>query len=90
MLLEIADRLKTVANSLIEKTLAQPYWVEITTKQPHCIYYFGPFSSSGEAKTMQQGYVQDLIEEKASDISVKIKRCLPTKLTITEEELLPG
>ena len=88
MLIEIADRLKTIANSLIDKTAIKPYWVEITTKEPHCIYYFGPFDSSGEAKTMQHGYIEDLMTEKAVGISVDIKRCLPTKLTIMEEESL--
>lgn len=88
MLIEIAERLKTIANSLIDKTAIKPYWVEITTKQPHCIYYFGPFDSSGEAKAMQSGYVEDLMAENAVGISVDVKRCLPTQLTITEEELL--
>ena len=88
MLTEIADRLKTIANSLIDKTSIKPYWVEITTKQPHCIYYFGPFDSSDEANTMQHGYIEDLMAEQAVGISVDIKRCLPTKLTIMEEESL--
>lgn len=88
MLLEIADRLKTAIQSFIKNTLAPPYWVEITTKQPSCIYYFGPFDSAGEAEQMQSGYVLDLTEEKANGISVKIKRCMPTELTITAEELL--
>lgn len=88
MLTEIAARLKTIANSIIDKTSIEPYWVEITTTQPNCIYYFGPFDSSGEAKTMQHGYIEDLMAEKAAGISVNIKRCLPTKLTITEEEVL--
>ena len=88
MLIEIADRLKTIANSLIDKTSIKPYWVEITTKQPQCIYYFGPFDSSEEAKTMQYGYIEDLTAEKAVGISVNIKRCLPTELTVTEKELL--
>lgn len=88
MLVEIVDRLKTIASSLIEKTLVEPYWVEITTKQPHCIYYFGPFDNSSEAKSMQHGYVEDLMAEKAVGIDVNVKRCLPTKLTISEEEPL--
>ncbi len=90
MLVEIADRLKTVASSIIGKKNSFPYWIEVTTKQPYCIYYFGPFDSYGEAKRLQGGYIEDLIEEKASGISVKIQRCLPTNLTITEEEFLAG
>jgi hypothetical protein len=63
-----------------------PHWVIITTKQPNCIYYFGPFGNYAEASQMQNGYLEDLISEKAIGISVKIKRCLPKKLTIVEGE----
>lgn len=89
MLSKITERLKTIVASLIE-TFSSPYWIEISTKQPNCIYYFGPFDDSSEAKEMQQGYVEDLAAEKAQDIKVTIKRCLPTELTITEEELPVG
>ncbi len=80
------NRLKTVANSIVLSNSSKPYWVEITTKQPNCLYYFGPFHSRAEAKEMQAGYIEDLIAEKAIGISVEIKRCLPTRLTISEEE----
>ena len=89
MLSKITERFKTIVGSIIE-TFSSPYWVEISTKQPSCIYYFGPFDDSSEAKEMQQGYVEDLAAEKAQDIKVKIKRCLPRELTITEEELPVG
>jgi hypothetical protein len=82
----LTNHLKTVANSTVLFKSSQPYWVQITTKQPYCLYYFGPFHNYAEAKEMQQGYIEDLIAEKAMGISVKIKRCLPTKLTIAEEE----
>lgn len=86
MLLEVVERLKVAFDSIIGLKFNQPYWVEITTKKPFCIYYFGPFDSYIEAKSMQGGYVEDLVAEKATGISVEIKRCMPTKLTITEEE----
>ena len=89
MMLKITERLKTVIGTLIE-TFSSPYWVEISTKQPSCTYYFGPFDDSSEAKEMQEGYVEDLVAEKAQDIKVRIKRCLPRELTITEEELPVG
>ena len=89
MMLKITERLKTIIGSLIE-TFSSPYWVEISTKQPNCTYYFGPFGDSSEAKEMQQGYVEDLVAEKAQDIKVTIKRCLPTELTVIEEERLVG
>lgn len=86
MLLEVIERLKVTFDSIIGLKFNQPYWVEITTNKPFCIYYFGPFDSYIEAKTMQSGYIEDLVAEKATGISVEIKRCMPTKLTITEEE----
>ena len=88
MLLEIIEQLKTTVSSLVNHKSGRPYWVEISTKKPYCIYYFGPFDSSTEAKQMQHGYVEDLVQEKASGIDVKIKQCLPTTLTIMEEESL--
>lgn len=81
-----ANRLKTIANSIVLFKSGKPYWVEITTKQPNCLYYFKPFQNYAEAKQMQQGYIEDLISEKAIGISVDIKRCLPSRLTIAEEE----
>lgn len=86
MFSEIVSRFKTIANSVIGKFL-QPYWIEITTMDPECKYYFGPFDDYREAREMQGGYIEDLIEEKASGIAVEIKRCLPVRLTITPEEL---
>lgn len=65
-----------------------PYWVKITTNYPHCIYYFGDFSSYDEAKKMQPGYIEDLLAEKADGITVEIERCNPKNLTIMEEEFL--
>lgn len=88
MLLEIIEQLKTTVSSLVNHKSDRPYWVVIGTKQPYCIYYFGPFDSSTEAKQMQHGYVEDLVQEKASGIDVKIKQCLPTTLTIMEEKSL--
>ena len=87
LLKTLVDRFRTIANSIAGIKQNQPYWVKITTKQPCCIYYFGPFDSYPEARKMQNGYVEDLVGEKATGINVEIKRYSPTKLTITEEEL---
>lgn len=62
------------------------WWAEISTTSPHCIYYFGPFSTSNEAKVASPGYVEDLESEGASDIVVVIQRCQPKVLTIFDEE----
>ena len=84
----ITNRLKTTISSVIRHKLVLPYWVEITTKQPDCIYYFGSFDNYEEAQTMQHGYIEDLKSEKAVGIEAEIKRCLPTKLTIVKGEEL--
>ena len=60
-------------------------WVEIITVQPRCIYYFGPFLNKKEAKMAQPGYIEDLQNEGAIGITVKIKYCKPSKLTICDE-----
>ena len=61
-----------------------PWWVEIHTTIPRCTYFFGPFDSVKEAKQKQTGYVDDLVQEKAWGITVEIKQCQPTFLTVFE------
>lgn len=58
-----------------------PWWVEISTQNPSCLYYFGPFDSLLEAKSYESGYVEDLQSENAQDIRVIIKQCQPQVLT---------
>ncbi|NEQ70376.1 MAG: DUF1816 domain-containing protein [Symploca sp. SIO2D2] len=62
-----------------------PYWVEIVTDNPGCTYYFGPFVSTQEADTAKAGYIEDLEEESAKIVSVKVRRCQPDNLTICDE-----
>ena len=69
--------------------VGQAWWVEITTERPHCVYYFGPFTTATEADTSKAGYVEDLESESAQGIQVNIKRCKPVEMTIdceTESE----
>lgn len=61
------------------------YWIKITTEQPRCTYYFGPFLSINEAKSAQPGFIEDLHEEDAKSIKVGIQRCQPEELTIFDE-----
>ncbi|GFE67592.1 DUF1816 domain-containing protein [Chroococcus sp. FPU101] len=61
------------------------YWVEITTENPRCTYYFGPFLSKSEAADAQAGYVEDLQGEGANNIAVSLKRCKPANLTIFDD-----
>lgn len=65
--------------------LGLAWWVEVVTQNPNCTYYFGPFVSSKEAGIASKGYIEDLEMEGAQGITVTIKRCKPTVLTIAED-----
>ena len=58
------------------------WWIEVTTHEPDCIYYFGPFDTLEEAELSCAGYVQDLTAEGAQGISTLVKRCHPKAMTI--------
>lgn len=62
------------------------FWVEIVTEAPRCTYYFGPFMTTKEAESAKAGYIEDLQQEGAQGIGVKIKRCKPLKLTVYDEK----
>ena len=65
------------------------WWLEIKTAKPHCIYYFGPFASPQEARLHQADYVEELVEEQAKGISIKLlKQCQPKDLTICSDSEL--
>ena len=70
----------------LEQEETSPWWVEITTTRPHCIYYFGPFETFAEAYGYHGGYVEDLQEEGAQGIIINIKQCQPLVLTQELEE----
>lgn len=62
---------------------AKSWWVEISTTQPRCIYYFGPFDTETEASQAKAGYVEDLEQEGAQDIQATVMNCQePEELTI--------
>lgn len=61
------------------------YWVEVSTQEPRCTYYFGPFEQKAEAEASVEGYLDDLRGEGAQGIDVVVKRCKPTMLTIFDE-----
>ena len=63
----------------------QAWWVEITTDNPRCTYYFGPFLNAKEAEASKFGYIEDLEQEGALNIRVAIKRCKPSVLTIFDD-----
>jgi len=62
------------------------WWLEVVTKKPNCIYYFGPFDSSKEAELEKSGYIEDLKKEKAEVIEARIKLHNPIQLTIDLDE----
>jgi hypothetical protein len=65
--------------------VGQAWWVKITTDRPHCVYYFGPFTTAVEADNAKAGYIEDLESESAQGIQVSIERCKPSQLTIEYE-----
>lgn len=57
------------------------WWVEIVTFLPPCSYYFGPFATIQEAASAHSGYLEDLKQEGAKGIRLRIKLCQPQSLT---------
>ncbi|MGB2926106.1 MAG: DUF1816 domain-containing protein [Limnothrix sp.] len=77
--------MKELLTTLLE-IFGLAYWLEITTEQPRCIYYFGPFLNREEAIVRQSGYLEDLAAEGAENIRVDLKRRPnPAELTIFDE-----
>lgn len=58
------------------------WWLEIITAIPQTTYYFGPFETAEEAQQSQGGYLEDLQQEDAQEITVQVKWCKPKQLTI--------
>jgi hypothetical protein len=73
----------------ILSSLGLAWWVEITTDSPRCVYYFGPFPSAQTAQAHQNGYIEDLEQEGAQNITVQVKRCKPQNLTVYDERIDP-
>jgi hypothetical protein len=67
------------------QTIGKEWWVEVTTAEPRCTYYFGPFARSKDAQTARSGYIEDLQSEGARGIQVEIRQCQPKVLTVCEE-----
>jgi Domain of unknown function (DUF1816) len=62
------------------------WWIEVNTASPECLYYFGPFSGAAEADGCKSGYVQDLVEEGACNITANVLWCKPQRLTSMPED----
>lgn len=72
----------------IKQAKSLPYWLNISTKVPQCTYYFGPFDSLLEAKALQAGYIEDLMQENAQGIHIELEqRSQPEELTVCQEDI---
>lgn len=76
MLLKSLTRIETTAEKI-----ELGWWLEIVTFRPDCIYYFGPFESLQEAVLSHVGYLEDLKQEGAKGITLRIQWCQPKILT---------
>jgi Domain of unknown function (DUF1816) len=65
--------------------VGQAWWIEISTAEPKCTYYFGPFANEGIANLARAGYIEDLESENAQVMQVQVKRCKPNRLTIDDD-----
>lgn len=61
------------------------WWVQVSTETPRCSYYFGPFSKAEDAEVAKHGYVEDLEQEGAQGITVSVRRCKPSVLTLDKD-----
>jgi Domain of unknown function (DUF1816) len=86
ILLEASKQAWQRRDLLGEDASAWGWWIELQTAQPQCLYYFGPFAKVAEAENSKLGYIQDLQEEGAQNITVKVKWCKPEQLTILRDE----
>lgn len=80
----LLHKLKNTVSGFLPKS-NMAWWVEITTTEPRCKYYFGPFQNSSEAGAASPGYVEDLESEEAQGIAINIKYCKPNVLTVFDE-----
>ena len=83
--MKLSNMVKELLTGFLQR-LSNPWWVEITTSMPRCIYYFGTFQTFSEAKASYPGYIEDLDGEGSQGIVVAIKRCKPDVLTICAQE----
>ncbi|MGY6530162.1 MAG: diguanylate cyclase domain-containing protein [Cyanobacterium sp.] len=61
------------------------WWIRVDTIKPAMTYYFGPFDSLVEAEENCNGYIEDLIEEKAEGITFDYQYFEPDSLTVNRD-----
>lgn len=63
--------------------LSTPWWIKVTTAEPNCIYYFGPYDNQSEAIDARPGFIEDLEKEGAVRIETSLQRSPePDELTV--------
>ncbi|MEO0489682.1 MAG: DUF1816 domain-containing protein [Cyanobacteria bacterium P01_A01_bin.123] len=78
--------MKKLFGGLFQGLFANEWWIEISTGSPRCTYYFGPFTSESEAAAEKPGYIEDLEQEGAQQITSIVKRCgRPDMLTVEDD-----
>lgn len=83
--------MKNFFNSIFGFFSNSSWWVKVTTVQPNCIYYFGPFDSEQEALQARPGYIEDLEGEGAERISTSLQKSAePNELTIELGSVAPA
>ena len=65
-----------------EQGYEEAWWLRVTTKEPCCEYYFGPFSQRCDVAIRRGGFIKDLYDEGATQIETEILWYRPTELTI--------
>ncbi|MCM1981939.1 DUF1816 domain-containing protein [Lyngbya confervoides BDU141951] len=61
--------------------------MQIETRNPVAIYYFGPFEDQIQAEASKYAYISDLEAENASILCAKAVFCQPRQLTIYQDDL---
>lgn len=79
-MMQLSDLKRSIA-----QMLSPDWWIRIETKVPDCVYYFGPFDHQEEAKASKNGYIDDLIQEGAEEITIHLERGSPQVLTIYDQ-----
>ncbi len=78
---------KKIRTQSISKAPELAWWTKIYTKEPFCIYYFGPFDRVEEANDSKFGYIEDLEHEGAQVVFIKYLQLNPKNLTVDYKKL---
>jgi Domain of unknown function (DUF1816) len=63
------------------------WWTKLYTKNPFCIYYFGPFAKIEDAENSRFGYIEDLEKEGSTIVFLRFLQLNPQNLTVEYKNL---